>query len=414
MERLILHSDMNNFYASVECMLNPSLRGKPVAVCGSTSERHGIVLAKNYAAKAYGIQTGEVTWQAQHKCKDLIIVPPHYEQYIKYSKLAREVYSRYTDLIEPFGMDECWLDVSGSTGLFGDGCKMAHEIKETIKFELGLTVSVGVSFNKIFAKLGSDMKKPDAVTCITKEGFKEKIWSLPAGDLLGVGRASQRKLYACGINTIGDLARTDPAILQAKMKSHGLTLWRFANGLDSSEVCEMNYKSPIKSVGHGITTRRDLENDADVWPVILELAYDIGHRLRENGLSATGVSVTVRDADLFSKEWQSKMPLSTQSDSYIAKKAFELFKQNYSWKNNIRSITIRAIELQPEDTPTQIDFFSDRTRVDKLEKIDLVVDQIRQRFGKESIMKASLLKLDSLAPEKSKGIKMPTGLLTCK
>ena len=414
MERVILHSDMNNFYASVECMLDPSLRGKPVAVCGSTSERHGIVLAKNYAAKAYGIQTGEVTWQAQQKCKDLIVVPPHYEQYIKYSKLAREIYARYTDLIEPFGMDECWLDVSGSTELFGDGCSMAHEIKETIKFELGLTVSVGVSFNKIFAKLGSDMKKPDAVTCITRNGFKEKIWSLPAGDLLGVGRASQRHLYGCGINTIGDLARTDPAILQAKMKSHGLTLWRFANGLDASEVCEMNYKSPIKSVGHGITTRRDLENDADVWPVILELSYDIGHKLREHGLSATGVSVTVRDTDLFSKEWQCKMPLSTQSDSYLSKKAFALFKKNYSWDNNIRSITIRAIELQPEDTPTQTDFFSDRTRLDKLERVDTVVDQIRGRFGKESIMRASLLTLDSLAPEKSKGIKMPTGMLTCR
>ena len=414
MERVILHSDMNNFYASVECMLDMSLRGKPVAVCGSTSERHGIVLAKNYEAKAYGIQTGEVTWQAQQKCKDLIIVPPHYEQYIKYSKLAREIYSRYTDLIEPFGMDECWLDVSGSTSLFGDGYKIAEEIKETIKFELGLTVSVGVSFNKIFAKLGSDMKKPDAITCISKANFKDKIWHLPASDLLGVGYASQKKLNRSGIHTIGELANTEPDILQAKMKSHGLMLWRFANGYDQSEVCQMNYSAPIKSVGHGITTKRDLEDEADVWPVIMELSYDIGHKLRKNGLSATGVSVTVRNTDLFSKEWQCKMPLSTQSDTFISRMAFELFKKNYSWNNNIRSITIRAIELQPEDTPIQTDFFSDRAKLDKLEAIDMVIDQIRGRFGKESIMKASLLSLDSLAPETSKGIKMPTGVLTCR
>lgn len=193
MQRVILHSDMNNFYASVECMLNPELKGHPVAVCGSTEERHGIVLAKNYEAKKYNIKTGEVTWQAKQKCRDLIVVPPHYNQYIKYSKLAREIYSRYTDLIQPFGMDECWLDVSGSTKLFGSGYEIAKQISDTIKFELGLTVSIGVSFNKIFAKLGSDMKKPDAITCIYESDFKEKIWKLPASDLLGVGRVTAKK-----------------------------------------------------------------------------------------------------------------------------------------------------------------------------------------------------------------------------
>ena len=414
MERVILHSDMNNFYASVECMLHPELKGKPVAVCGSTSERHGIVLAKNYEAKAYGVQTGEVTWQAQEKCKDLVIVPPHYDMYIKYSKLARQIYARYTDLIEPFGMDECWLDVTGSQNLFGDGFTMANEIKETIKSELGLTVSVGVSFNKIFAKLGSDMKKPDAVTCIYSNDFKEKIWHLPASDMLGVGFASKRKLDAFGIYTIGQLANADPNVLQASMKSHGLTLWRFANGYDNSPVMEMNYKSPIKSVGHGITTRRDLQNESDVWPVILELSFDIGHKLRENGLSANGVSICVRDTELLSKEWQTQMPLSTQSDTYIATMAFRLFQRCYSWEKDIRSITIRAIDLQEADTPIQIDFFSDRTKVDKLERIDRLIDQIRTKYGEKSILRASLLNLDSLAPEKSKGIKMPSGLLTCR
>ena len=202
MSRSILHCDMNNFYASVECMLDPTLKKYPVAVCGSVEERHGIVLAKNYAAKAFGVATGDAVWQAKQKCKDLVIVPPHYEEYIKYSKLARSVYSRFTDQVEPYGMDECWLDISGTEKLYGSPERVANEIKEIIKFELGLTISVGVSFNKIFAKLGSDMKKPDAITVIEKDTFRDKIWGLPAADLLGVGRATQRVLDSYCIRTI--------------------------------------------------------------------------------------------------------------------------------------------------------------------------------------------------------------------
>ena len=232
--RNILHSDMNNFYASVECMLNPSLKGKPVAVCGSVEERHGIVLAKNYPAKAYGVQTGEAVWQAQQKCTGLVIVSPHFDEYIKYSKLAREVYGHYTNQVEPYGMDECWLDISEYNGKNPEA--VAYEIKETMKEELGLTVSVGVSYNKIFAKLGSDMKKPDAVTVIPKESFKEKIWRLPASDLLFVGRATKRTLDRFCIRTIGDLANTAPEFLKSHFGIHGLKLWQYANGLDNSPV----------------------------------------------------------------------------------------------------------------------------------------------------------------------------------
>ena len=207
MLRNILHCDMNNFYASVECMLDPALKKYPVAVCGSVEERHGIVLAKNYKAKAFHVQTGDAVWQAKQKCKDLVIVPPHYEEYIKYSKLARNVYERYTDQVEPYGMDECWLDISRTEDIFGSPEQVANEIRETIKFELGLTISVGVSFNKIFAKLGSDMKKPDAVTVIEKDTFRDKIWGLPASDLLGVGRATKKVLDKYDIRTIGDLAQ---------------------------------------------------------------------------------------------------------------------------------------------------------------------------------------------------------------
>ena len=254
MLRSILHCDMNNFYASVECMLDPALKKYPIAVCGSVEERHGIVLAKNYKAKAFDVKTGDAVWQAKQKCKDLVVVPPHYEEYIKYSKLARSVYERYTDQVEPYGMDECWLDISGTESLFGSPEKVANEIRETMKFELGLTISVGVSFNKIFAKLGSDMKKPDAVTVIPKDTFKEKIWGLPAADLLGVGRATQRVLDSYCIRTIGDLANTDPEFLRRRLGKNGVVLWNYANGNDLSLVAKKDFVSPIKSVGHGITS----------------------------------------------------------------------------------------------------------------------------------------------------------------
>ena len=253
MQRVILHCDMNNFYASVECMLNPELKNKPVAVCGSVEERHGIVLAKNYAAKAFGVSTGEAIWQAKQKCQNLVIVEPHYEQYMKFSKLARGIYGRYTDQIEPYGMDECWLDVTGS-GCMGTGFEIADEIRRTVKFELGLTISAGVSFNKIFAKLGSDMKKPDAITCIEADSFQEKIWCLPASDLLGVGRATEKVLSGYGIHTIGELAATSDDFLKCRLGKNGLAIKKYANGLDDSPVMRSDYVSPVKSIGHGITT----------------------------------------------------------------------------------------------------------------------------------------------------------------
>ena len=253
-EKCILHSDMNSFYASVEMMLNPSLRGKPVAVCGATEDRHGIVLAKSELAKKAGVKTGMVNWEAERLCKDLILVPPHYDQYLKYSKLAHEIYYRYTDLVEPFGMDECWLDVTGSTYIFGSAMEIAEKIRKATREELGLTVSIGVSFNKIFAKLGSDMKKPDAITVIEKDTFRDKIWGLPAADLLGVGRATQRVLDSYCIRTIGDLAKTDPDFLKRRLGKPGVALWQYANGNDHSLVHNSDFVSPIKSVGHGITT----------------------------------------------------------------------------------------------------------------------------------------------------------------
>ena len=401
---------MNNFYASVECMLDPTLKKYPVAVCGSVEERHGIVLAKNYAAKAFGVATGDAVWQAKQKCKDLVIVPPHYEEYIKYSKLARSVYSRFTDQVEPYGMDECWLDISGTEKLYGSPERVANEIKEIIKFELGLTISVGVSFNKIFAKLGSDMKKPDAITVIEKDTFRDKIWGLPAADLLGVGRATQRVLDSYCIRTIGDLANTNPDFLKRRLGKNGIALWQYANGNDHSLVHNADFVSPIKSVGHGITTVADLEENEQVWPVFLELTQDIGHKLRVQGLSAKGVAIHIRDNTLNTRQWQTKIALPTQSPMIIAKTAFQLFEKRYGWNNPIRSVTVQAINLVPQDTPRQIDMFMDAAKQDKLERMEKCVEEIRRRFGKDSIRNGVLCQNLRLPPEKAE-ITMPTGMV---
>ena len=410
MDRAILHIDMNNFYASVECMLNPELKAHPVAVCGSQEERHGIVLAKNYKAKAFGVATGEAIWQAREKCPELVIVPPHYEEYMKYSRMARAIYSRYTDLIEPFGMDEVWADVSGSVRLFGGAVKMANEIRETITRELGLTVSIGVSFNKIFAKLGSDMKKPDAVTVIRRSDFREKIWDLPASDLLGVGRATERKLSSCGIRTIGQIAQFPVEFFKYKLGKCGVDLWRFANGLDTSQVVVRDMEALDKTAGHGMTALQDLENDAEVWKFILELCQDIGHRLYVFNKKATGIAIAIRDNQLYTKQWQCGIPVSTQSPSCLAREAFSLFRRSYDWRHPIRSLTVRAIGLVSLDMPSQLDIFTDGEQVARTEALDQAIEELRRRFGKRIIRNACLLDNPKMSPQGNPEIIMPTGI----
>ena len=383
MERTILHCDMNNFYASVECMLNPQLKGKPVAVGGDVENRHGIILAKNYEAKKYGVQTGEALWQAKQKCPNLLIVPPHYEEYLKYSRLAHSIYAEYTDLIEPYGMDEVWMDITGSNKLFGGGEKVANELRQRVRFELGLTISVGVSFCKVFAKLGSDMKKPDAVTIIPQDSFRDVIWDLPASDMLGVGRSTEKMLSSYGIHTIGQLANAYPNMLERKLGKNGMMLLAFANGLDRSRVAPQDYEPPMKSVGHGITTVQDLENSAEVWNVILSLTQDIGHKLRVYNKNAGGVAIYIRyivDKHLAGKQWQCQLPVKTHSAAIIAKEAFRLFARSYNWEYPIRSVTVRAIDLCSQDLPEQLQFFSDATAVDRKEKLETVVEEIRGRF----------------------------------
>lgn len=404
MERVILHSDLNACYASIECMLNPELRGKPVAVAGCVEDRHGIILAKSQEAKVCGVKTAEAVWQAKLKCPDLIVVPPHFEEYVKYSSMVRDIYRRYTDLIEPFGLDEAWLDVTGSQRLFGNGESIAHSIREAVKTELELTVSIGVSFNKVFAKLGSDLKKPDAVTVITREDFKEKLWNLPAVEMIGVGRATFQKLNSFGIYTIGDLANCDKDWITKQLGKCGTEIWIFANGLDLSRVRPDGYRDPIKSVGHGITCSEDLVNNNEVWRVFLALSQDVQRRLTGYGLKAGGIQITVKDCRLLNAQFQKKLAIPTRSASEIAKEATELFIKRYDWKNNVRAVTVRAIDLIDNNTPAQLDLFSDISKHEKLQKIDDTVLALRKRFGKDAIFNACLMQEEKMPhghPEES-------------
>ncbi len=297
-ERIILHCDLNNFFASVECFLNPELEGKNVAVCGSVEERHGIVLAKNEGAKKSGVRTGEAIWEAKIKCPDLVTVPPHYDQYVIFSKKVKQIYEEYTDMVEPFGIDECWLDITGSRQIFGDEMKIAEELRQRIKKEVGLTISVGVSFNKIFAKLASDMKKPDAVTKLSPNDMKTKIWPLPCNELFGVGRTTAREFRKIGINTIGDLAQIPVETVKKLFGKTGVTLSNYAKGLDFSPVLRESEVPPVKSVSRGITCKRDLYSSDEISPIVISLSEKVSHNLRKHNFFATTIRVALKDNHL--------------------------------------------------------------------------------------------------------------------
>lgn len=387
-DRVILHSDANCFYASCEMVLNPELRGKAVAVGGSQEERHGIILAKSELAKRAGVKTGMPLWEARQKCKDLIIVPPHFEYYSKFSRLLRKIYERYTDYIEPFGLDECWLDV---TSCGEDGYIIAEEIRKTVKEELGLTVSIGVSFNKVFAKLGSDLKKPDAVSVITRENFKDLVWPLPASDLLYCGRQTSRTLQECGISTIGRLASMSESFIRGKLGKNGHSLWLFANGLDNSRVAHKDHYEPPKSIGHGITCVENLENHDEASKVIVALSLDIGYKLRKEGMYAGGVSLVVKDEGFTHYSYQTRLEHSTQDEGEIAKVAIKLLSDNYNWRYKIRALTVTAIYLESSQAPTQSDMFYDYEKEEKQRRLGSVIDSIKDTYGKKAILPATVL-----------------------
>lgn len=387
LDRVILHSDCNCFYASVELLHHPELRGKPLAVGGDVEARHGIILTADYVAKRFGVKTGMTLWEAKQLCPELNIVSPRMDLYLRFSKMANEIYHEYTDLVEPFGIDESWLDVTQSTMIKGSGLEIAQEISNRIKEELGITVSIGVSFNKIFAKLGSDYKKPDAITTMYRNEFKSKAWKLPAGDLLYVGSSTKKKLKALGIRTIGDIARSDLEILESHLGKMGDVIWSFANGYDDSPVKEEYTHAPIKSIGNSTTTPRDLINNEDVKIIIYVLAESVAARLRENGFRCKTVEISVRDNGLESFSRQAKLTAPSDITNEIAVLGYQLFLKNYKWSAPIRSIGIRGSDLVTGYFMEQIDLFQSIEKREKMHKADVAIDKIRGRFGYQSVQR---------------------------
>ena len=389
MARVILHCDLNSFFASVELLSRPELRNLPVAVCGDPSSRHGIILAKNDHAKRFGVQTAETLWQAKQKCPSLRLLPPHHKLYGEYSRRVNEIYGRFTDLVEPFGIDESWLDITGSMHLFGgDPVAIADRIRATVRRELGLTISVGVSFNKVFAKLGSDYKKPDATTLIPPKGWQNIVWPLPVGDLLFVGKAARRTLAKFGVTTIGDLAAAPREMLEQLMGKMGVQLHDYANGRDDSPVKPQGYYEPPKSVGNGTTFPENLTRWEQVRTGLSLLCDSVASRLRRHGLYSSGVSVTIRTADFrtFSRQKRRSSPTHLMRDLYRA--ALELMEQAWKAPEPIRMLTVTALYLTDSaDSYEQMDLLGGAAAAhsEKQERLEGAMDAIRAKYGKDAI-----------------------------
>ena len=388
-QRVIFHCDLNCFFASVELLDKPALWDVPVAVCGDPKSRHGIILAKNEPAKKRGVQTAETVWQAKKKCPVLVLLPPHHELYEVYSRRVNEIYGRFTDLVEPFGIDESWLDVTGSLHLFGgDARALADRIRETVKAETGLTVSVGVSFNKVFAKLGSDLKKPDATTVIPPEGWRDIVWPLPVGDMLFAGRSTQRVLGQYGIETIGQLAACPEAMAEQLLGKMGGQLWRYANGLDNSPVRPGHQREPVKSVGNGTTFPADLVRWEQIRQGLAPLCDSVATRLRRQRLYAGGVSVTLKGADFKTVSRQARLDEPTHLMRDIWETAQELARQIWKAPTPIRAMTVTALYVTEDGQAyRQLDLLgqSSAARSEKQEKLESAVDAIREKYGSGAI-----------------------------
>lgn len=381
--RAILHCDLNNFYASCEVLQNPSLRGKPVAVGGKEEDRHGVVVAANYEAKKFGVKCGVTTHEAKKLCKDLVICSPHFSLYNKCSRMVRKIYESYTDKVEVFSIDECFLDVTHSK-IFGSPVEIANEIRERVKKEVGLTISVGVSFNKTFAKIGSDYKKPDATTVITEENFKTIVWPLPVGDLFGVGRKLKEKLMRFGVLTIGDLAHMDRNFLISEFGKVGDDLYKKANGLDDDEV-SAEEESP-KSIGNSATFYKDLTDLKDISLAFTTIAESVAERMiKKNIKVAHTLSITIRDADLKFYQKQCQIP-PCRSSELFSKTAFKLFTENFTFLKRVRLL---GISVSGFDERAQISLFDEKT-----DKFDDIMSKIRQKYGHNKIVRANAL-LDS-------------------
>lgn len=411
MDRTILHVDANNFYASCELVYHPELRGKPLVVGGDESLRHGIVLAKSYEAKKFGIATGNALIAARQKCPDLIVLPPRFDLYLRFSQKLRTIFADYTDKMEPFGLDEAWLDISRCPK--SDGVKVANEIRSRTKRELGLTVSVGVSWNKIFAKLGSDMRKPDATTVISRENYRALIWPLPVADLLYVGPATASKLNSHCVRTIGDLAATPDSVLKTWFGINGLMIRQFSLGNEQSEVSPKS--PPIDSIGNSNTAPHDLCTEQEVRVYAYLLSESVASRLKDHGFMAHGIQIYIRDNKLEGMERQTQLRRPSQLSKELAEAALDLFTRNYDFRMHppVRSLGVRAIKLTYADGVQQMSFLEEDAQRDKIRDMEAAVDKIRARYGYHSIKRGMMLvdrRLSAL-DAKSDNIIHPVGFL---
>ncbi len=404
MDRTILHCDMDSFFASVELLSYPELRDKPVAVCGNPENRHGIILAKNTPAKKYKIKTAETVWQALKKCPDLILLPPHHEKYKEYSIRINEIYQRFTDMVEPFSIDESWLDVTASQNLFGTGKEIADTIRETVKKELGLTLSIGVSYNKIFAKMGSDYNKPDGTTVINRENYKELLWTMDVHDMFFVGNSTADKLNKAGIYTIGDLAQSNREFLASLLGKHGRTLYDYANGFDESPVKLFSEREKIKSVGNGTTFSRDLIGMDDIKTAVTSLSDTVASRLRKYQMKCYGVKVDIKDPNFKVISRQKQLSAPTNLEEEIFRTSIEIIESSWNLKDPIRLLTVTGINLCDEDESEQLSLFDPvgtQSR-ENSEKMERTMDDIRARFGGNAITFGRVLKNDIGLNEKKK------------
>ena len=381
--RIVLHSDLNNFFASVECKNRPELSSLPVAVCGSREDRHGIVLAKNELAKRCGVKTAEAIWQAKQKCPHLVIVPPDYDEYVRYSRMVKDIYCEYTDRVESFGIDEAWLELTGDYKIktLYDGERIAEEIRKRVKQKTGLTVSVGVSDNKIFSKLASDFKKPDAVTVFGPHNFSDTVSTLDIGDVIFVGRSTRTKLASYGIRTIGQAASKDMCFMRSVFGKNGESLLLNVSGANMSPVSVIGENDAAKSVGNSVTLPSDLENIHQVNNVIAALSEKVAYRLRSACLSAKGVCVSVRNTSLVTTEKQAQMTVTSNAVE-IAKAAMTLYERNFDVTKPVRSLGVRTINLVSSNSAVQLDMFDNsHLRSEKLSRIDVASDKMREKYG---------------------------------
>lgn len=391
MDRTILHCDCNGFYASVECALNPELKNVPMAVGGSAEERHGIILAKNELAKKYNIKTAETLWQAKRKCPELVIVPPHHDLYEEYSKRVNDIYKEYTDLVEPFGIDESWLDVTASRALFGDGETIANILRERIKKEIGITISVGVSFNKVFAKLGSDYKKPDATTLITRENFKEIVYPLPVTDMLYAGRKTAVHLQKLGIKTIGDLANTDKEVLRKTLGKNGEMLSEYARGEDTDPVKSVTDDTEIKSVGNGLTFKQDLLGEEQIKKGIHIITESVATRMKRYGVKCNTLRIQIKGTDFKTISRQRGLDAPTNLEKTIRDVAYELLCEVWDLKKPVRALSIAGANLIHDNSGTQISLLDEDVSDEKRENLEETIRSLRKRYGFNSVKTADVM-----------------------